>query len=433
MHKLWVLIKREYAQVVKKKSFVVGIILTPVLMVGITIVPALLASKKPTTAERIAVVDLDGQGIGDQFAGRIAGYKLDDSSRAYEVDRVYGLAEADSAEVAGVRARLDSLIMQKAIKSYLIIPPDIERDNSGIMVAKSFGLRTVARFDGALSDILAGIRLEKSDINLAVDSVLALTRGVELRQQAPGGKQRDFLTIYLAGLIFVMIIFGMVIGYGQLLMRSVIEEKNSRIVEVMVSSLSPFQLMAGKVIGLGLASLTQVAAWVLIGVIIFLAQGSQYISADISDIIFNPTLIVFFLLYLMLGYMLFSTLFALIGSVVNTDKEAQNFVFPITMMLLLPIIIAMYIIQEPESTIAVILSLIPFFTPTMMIQRLIFIGPDTFNLADPIIREALLGLVLTFLTILGVIWVTSKIFRVGILMYGKRPTLGEIFRWVKYR
>jgi len=229
-----------------------------------------------------------------------------------------------------------------------------------------------------------------------------------------------------------MIIFITVITYGQVLMRTVIEEKNSRIIEVMVSSVSPFQLMAGKIIGLGLANLTQVGIWIAIGLGIYSFKGSLDISADIAGVIFNPVFIVFFLCYLIIGYLLFSTLFALVGSIVNTEKEAQNFVVPITMTLILPVIIAMYIIQEPDSAISVILSLIPFFTPTMMILRLNVIGPTSFNLGDPIILEATLGVILSALTTLGVIWVTSKIFRVGILMYGKRPTLPEILKWVRH-
>ena len=432
MNKMWVIIKREYAQVVKKKSFLIGVFLTPLFMVVMTVVPAMLASKKPAVTESIAIIDLDGQGIGERFAEAAKEYKLDDSSQAYNVIQIYNIDAADTVGIARIRSKLDSLILDKTIKNYIIVNAGIENNDSCYMVAKSFGLRTGARFDRIITNILAGMRLEKSRINLDIDSVLVLTRRIEFKQQAPGGKERDFLTMYIAGIIFVMIIFITVITYGQVLMRTVIEEKNSRIIEVMVSSVSPFQLMAGKIIGLGLANLTQVGIWIAIGLGIYSFKGSLDISADIAGVIFNPVFIVFFLCYLIIGYLLFSTLFALVGSIVNTEKEAQNFVVPITMTLILPVIIAMYIIQEPDSAISVILSLIPFFTPTMMILRLNVIGPTSFNLGDPIILEATLGVILSALTTLGVIWVTSKIFRVGILMYGKRPTLPEILKWVRH-
>jgi ABC-2 type transport system permease protein len=225
-----------------------------------------------------------------------------------------------------------------------------------------------------------------------------------------------------------------VLGYGQILMRAVIEEKSSRIIEVVVSSVSPFQLMAGKIIGLGLASLTQVGIWVAVGAIVYGLKGNLNISGSVSEIVFNPIFIAFFVVFLILGYILYSTIFALIGSICNNDKEAQNFIFPIVMSMLLPVMLAMYVVQEPDSLIAVVLSLIPFFTPTMMILRLNIVGAgSTFTLSNPIILEAVIGIILTALTILAVTWITSKVFRIGILMYGKRATFPEIIKWVRYK
>nr|MBN2277942.1 ABC transporter permease [candidate division Zixibacteria bacterium] len=433
MSKLWIVISREYAQVVKKKSFLVGIFLTPIFMIMVTILPALLAQKKSSSTENIAIIDLDNQGIGERFREVLAEYKIDDGRPAYDVREIYYADPQDSSGIASIRRELDSLINAKELKMYLVLNRGIENNDSCIMVAKSFGFVTGSRLDRGISRILAGRRLEKSNINLAVDSVLHLARSVEFTMEAPGGKKRDFLTLYLAGIVFVMIIFMTVIGYGQILMRAVIEEKNSRIIEVLVSSISPFQLMAGKIIGMGLASLTQLGIWILIGAVIYNFKGTLNINADISGVIFNPVLIVYFVIYLILGYLLFSTLFAFIGSIVNSDKEAQNFIFPITMILLLPVLIAMNVVQEPDSTLATTLSLIPFFTPTMMILRLNIIGVDHFSFSEPIIFQATLGVILTIITILIVTWITSRVFRIGILMYGKRPTLPEILRWMRYK
>ncbi len=433
MSKLWVIIKREYAQVVKKKSFLIGIILTPAFMAVVIILPAMLATKKSDTVENIAIIDMDGQGIGERFAEGIKTYKLDDSNPAYNVTEILNLNPDDSVAVDRARKRLDSLILAKSLKSYLIIDNGIENNDSCFMVAKSFGLQTGRRFDKVISRILSEMRLEKSEINLGTDSVMTLTRRVAFEQQAPGGKERDFLTTYFAGLIFIMIIFITVITYGQVLMRSVIEEKNSRIIEVMVSSVSPFQLMGGKIIGLGLASLTQVGIWVALGAIIYFFKGDLSIAPAISDTVFNPVFIIYFICFMLLGYLMYSTIFALIGAIVNNEKEAQNFIFPVTLLNILPIVLGSYIIQEPESTFITVLSLIPFLTPTMMILRLNIMGPETFSFVNPIIFEATLGVILTFLATLGIIWVTGRIFRVGILMYGKRPTLPEILRWITYK
>jgi len=433
MSKLWVIIKREYAQVVKKKSFLIGILLTPAFMAVVIILPALLATKKSDTVENIAIIDMDGQGIGERFAEDINTYKLDDSSDAYKVTEILRPDPNDSVEVNRTRQRLDSLILAKELKSYLIIENGIENNDSCFMVAKSFGLTTGRRFDKVISRILSEMRLEKSEINLGTDSVMTLTRRVVFEQLAPGGKERDFLTTYFAGLIFIMIIFATVVTYGQVLMRSVIEEKNSRIVEVMVSSVSPFQLMGGKIIGLGLASLTQVGIWVALGSLVYLFKGDMVIAPAIADTVFNPVFIVFFICYMLLGYLMYSTIFALIGAIVNNEKEAQNFIFPVTMLNILPILMGSYIIQEPESTLVTVLSLIPFLTPTMMILRLNIMGSDTFSFVNPIFFEATIGVILTFLATLAIIWITGRIFRIGILMYGKRPTLPEIFRWIRYK
>jgi len=433
MNKLMVIIKREYAQVVKKKSFLVGIFLLPIFMIIVTILPAMLANKKVASVQDIAIIDLDGRQLGERFAEKIKRYKLEDSSQTYNITNIYEIDKSDSAGYVEALSRLDSAIQRNKLKSYLVLFDSIVENDSCVMVAKSFSFRTSDRFNWAITRILTEERLKNSDVNVGVDSILNLTHRTVFTQLAPGEKQRDFLTMYLAGIIFVFVIFGTVIGYGQILMRSVIEEKNSRIIEVMVSSVSSFQLMAGKIIGLGLASLTQVAIWMVIGLGIYQFKGNLSIDADISNILFNPVLILFFLVFLVLGYLLYSTLFALIGSLVNSDKEAQGFIFPITLTVMLPTILAMYIVQEPESTIATVLSLIPFMTPTMMVIRLNIIGPDSFSLANPIVLQSIIGAILTFLTFLGVVWFTSKIFRIGILMYGKRPTLPEIIRWMRHK
>ncbi len=432
MRKMWIVIKREYAQVVKKKSFLIGIFLTPAIMALMMVVPALLAMKKPAGTEKVAIIDLDGQQLGERFAEAIKKYKLDDSSPAYQVTGIYNASPDDSLQLFSLKRDLDSLIQSKDLRCYMIIGQSAESRDSIILVAKSFSFRTSNRFERVISDILSGLRLEKSNINLDVDSVLHLTRKVALIEQSPGGKERDFMTIYIGGLVFVMLIFMTAIGYGQVLMRSVIEEKNSRIMEVLVSSVSAFQLMAGKIVGLGMASLTQVAVWIVIGVGIYSFRSDLNIRGDIAGMVFNPVFILFFIIFMILGYIMYSTLFALIGSICNSDKEAQNYIFPITMALLLPVFLAMYVIQEPDSPVVITLSLIPFFTPTMMIMRLNILSGDAFSLSNPIVIEAILGVLITLLTTIAVIWVTAKVFRVGILMYGKRPTFPELVKWIRY-
>jgi ABC-2 type transport system permease protein len=219
-------------------------------------------------------------------------------------------------------------------------------------------------------------------------------------------------------------------------MRSVIEEKTSRIMEVMVSSVSPFQLMMGKVIGLGAAAFTAVAIWVVFGVALYLGSGAFAIPIDpsTSKLIFHPVVVVFFVLFLISGYLLYSTLFALVGSIVNTEKEAQNYVMPITISIILPVILGLSVVQEPNSALAMTLSFIPLFAPTMMMMRIVFVAPATtrFSPFSGILGESILAFLIVVLATVGIIWLTAKIFRIGILMYGKRPTLPELIKWLKY-
>jgi ABC-2 type transport system permease protein len=435
MDKFWTVFKTEYAQIVKKKSFLVGVFLTPLFIGILMFVPALLADKGIESPQAYSIIDADGRGLGQRFAKALQRYKLDNDTltQAYALENIYTVDANDLARIDSLRVHLDSLLQNKQLKYYVIIGPRPEKTDSVLLVSRSTNFKTAARFDNRISDILSSVRLENSNINLPVDSILTLTRRIDMQQLSPGGKSRDFLTLYFTGLVFVMIIFMTVISYGQVLMRSIIEEKSSRIVEVLVSSLSPSQLMYGKILGLGAANLTQVAIWVAVGLAIFLFKGPANVPTEIIGTVFNPIYVGFFVLYLLIAYLMFSTMFAFIGSICTTDKEAQNFIFPITMSLILPIIINMSIIQDPDSTLAVVLSLIPIFTPTIMVLRLTYANLDIFSFSEPIIAQATLGLVISAVFTAFVIWLSAKVFRMGILMYGKRATLPEIVKWVRHR
>jgi len=438
MSKFMVILKREYIQVVKKKSFIIGIFLTPVLMAAFMLLPAWLAQKKATSSEMMAVLDNSGTGMGERFAEALETYKLEDSDEAYYVVKnIFNVEPGDSVKFKALDDSLKTEINDKKLKYFLVIKPQPHlSDDSVYVVTNSDNFTTLKRFEYRLSNLISAVKLEQTDINLPVDSVLKLTRRIDLQTRNSKGEAIPFMVKYFGGFIFVMLMFGMIVTYGSLVMRSVIEEKNSRIMEVLVSSVSPFQLMLGKIIGLGAATFTQVAIWVLVGVGIFFISGSASldISSDITRLVFNPMIVVFFVLFMIVGYLLYSTIFALIGSIVNNEKEAQSFIFPITMSLILPVMVGMHIIQEPNSTLSLALSYIPFFAPTTMMMRIIFLAPTVteYSLFSGILGESILSFIILVISTMIIIWLTAKIFRIGILMYGKRPTLPEIVRWIKY-
>jgi ABC-2 type transport system permease protein len=438
MHKFFVIFKREYAQVVKRKWFIVSIFLTPLFMVAITLIPSYFADTKASKAEEIAIVDRSGSDIGERFIETIKTYKLENSDKPYyEVKRLVTLSPTDSVAYIGIMDTMRQAISDQTYRYCVLIQPNAFLSDTGVsLITNSTSFTTLERFTRDISRILASKRLQLSNINLSVDSVLNLTEQIHLTIKDTKGESVSFQVKYFGGFILVMIMFMMVITYGTQVMRTVIEEKNSRVMEVLVSSVTPFQLMMGKILGLGAATFTTIAAWLAMGIVIFLMSGAAMMAyaPGVAHFALNPMVVTFFILYLISGYVLYSTLFALIGSIVSSEKEAQSLVFPITMSIMMPVFFGLSVVQEPNSTLALTLSFIPFFTPTMMMMRIAFLAPTTtsYSLFSGILGQATLGLLLVILTTILVIWLTSKIFRVGILMYGKRPTFPEIVKWIKY-
>jgi ABC-2 type transport system permease protein len=212
-------------------------------------------------------------------------------------------------------------------------------------------------------------------------------------------------------------------AYGQLIMRGVIEEKNNRIVEVLISSTNSQTLFYGKIIGIGLAGLTQVLLWVGLGAV-FLGKASLGMDKSITDF-FTPLIVFYFLVFFVIGYFMYSVLFSIVGASVNTDQEAQQFSAPLTYLMFIPLIIGFMVTQNPNTPIVVYASLFPLFTPTLMFMRISVTMPSVFQI--------ILSIVLSILTTMSLAWLGAKIFRTGILMYGKKPSIKEIIKWLKYK
>lgn len=211
---------------------------------------------------------------------------------------------------------------------------------------------------------------------------------------------------------------------GQLLLTSVIEEKTSRVVEVMASAVSPSSLLAGKLLGVGAAGLTQFLVWALSLLAFSLAGAGMMAASGVKMPEVSPLLLGGLLVYFLLGFLLYSALFAAVGACVNTSQEAQSLAFPVMAPLIAGVMMFPMVMQAPDSPVSVVLSLIPFFTPLLMFLRIAVLTPPMWQIA--------LSVVLTGLTIAGVLFMAARIYRVGILMYGKRPTFPEILRWIRH-
>lgn len=438
MRKFLTIMKWEYSQVVKKKSFLVGLLLTPTMMAMFTIVPGLFFKSGATSSESMVILDQSGRALGEQFAEALKPFKLEKSGEpSYEVKVVRSFAPDDS--LGFVRA-LDSVnqgIAEKQLKYAVVIGKDATtRDSAVYMVSAAESFETQSRFEKEISRLLRKARLNASSINLGVDSIMTLARTINLGMRNPKGEVVSFGVKFGVSYAIILIMYMMILVYGSMVMRTVVEEKNSRIMEVLVSSVTPFQLMLGKILGLGLATLTAVAFWVVLslGLVVFGGSIGAPMSPAVAALAFNPILIMFFVLFFVSGYILYSTFFALIGSIINNEREAQNLYFPIIISLMIPFIFVGKIAQEPDSVLSIVLSMIPVFAPTTMLMRLVFVLPGEmhYSLFSGIVLQAFAAFGLVVLATIGMIWITGRIFRIGILMYGKRPTLPELVKWLKY-
>jgi ABC-2 type transport system permease protein len=294
------------------------------------------------------------------------------------------------------------------------------------------------RFEYQIGQALSRRRVEVSGITIPIDSVMALTRGIDLPRQDTRGESVSPEVKFMVGMVLMMLIYMLILINGQWMMQAVIDEKTARIMEVLISSATPFQIMAGKIIGSGLAALTQVAIWIggvalLVG---FASSSGTQLDPALTRVVFNPATLTCFAAFLLLGYLLFTTIFAFIGSLVNSPKEASSLLLPVIVVLFVPaLMIGMQALESPNTMLVRVASFVPTYTPLVMMMRVSMLAP-TFEgnaFLSPIMLEAVIGMAGIVLTLLAAVWVTARVFRIGILMYGKRPTLPEILRWMRHK
>ena len=428
MNKLFTVISHEYSEVVRKKSFLIGVILTPVIMFGLIFLPTLFIDKETSEPIRFTLVDM-GSGLLDEFRASFVG-TLADGRPLFMPNFVNGT----EASIELIKTELVRLVNQEEISFYIIIPKNIVEtgyaERYGVTHGQFADVQTVK---AVINRVVMRERL--AAFNVPPDKVNLLTRDVDLDfiqigregEEGEGHGMAGLMSKYLSGIAFVMILFFSIIGYGQHLLRALLEEKNTRVIEVLVSSLTPNQIMMGKIIGLGAASLTQLLIWFVLGLAVS-SIGAR--SAMLADVIANAqTLSIGFFLsfavYFILGYFLYASLFAMFGSILSSEKDVQQTVGPINMVLILPIMLGMVILQNPNASWLVALSYVPLLTPTLMILRSSIAVVPTIQIYTTV-AVLIVALGLT-------IWLSARIFRVGILMYGKRPTLPEMIKWIRYK
>lgn len=423
--KIGTIIKHEYLSKIKSKGFIIGTILAPVAIIviyGIIILVAVMSADQ--TTKKLAIVDYTER-IGAMLVER-------DTSKFFLTD----LKEAE----------LNEKVLTGEIDGYLVMPADFaEKGAATVYTSGGGGLGFVTLIERNTEDIIVNLRLDEIG---ADESVKALVnRGISLSTMkvTQEGAQDDYSQVFaIMGYVMGFVIYGLMFTYGAFVMRGVIEEKANRIVEVLASSVKPFEIMMGKVIGIGAVGLTQVLFWiVLMG--IFVAFGGSIAAgfmgtpdmatagAEMQDqnamiemlnnISISPWLIVAFLFYFLAGYFIYSTLFAAVGSAVDQESDAAQLQIPVTLPIIIPIMFIANVMSNPDGTLAVVLSLIPFFTPILMIARIAATSVPIWQIA--------LSVVLLTATFFACLFFAAKIYRVGILMYGKKPTFKDMVKWFK--
>jgi len=424
MRKILSVIKREYIQIVRTKGFIIGTILGPVLMASFIVIPVVVSLVSVEKQEQIAVIDSTNE-IFIELDKKLDS-KLKDGSRRYMLEE-YRLPD----DVGKLLEELNRKVLKKELSAYIFIPRDISEGGEAEYVSEH-----VSDFDkrGNINQALSSVIIEKRLRNEGLDpqEIGKYMRPVKLitKKVTKRGVERDTGGTFIISYFLVLILYMTLIFYGQIILRGVIEEKSSRVVEIVLSSLKPYQLMAGKILGIAAVGFTQYAIWALFGIAAVKYSGSiitKFFPAaqgfQVPSI--PPYIFIYFVLFFILGYFLYATLYATVGSMVNSEKEAQQLVMPVTMFLVVPILLMMFVIRSPNSSLSVVLSIIPFFAPILMLLRVCILLP-------PFIQVGGSVLILILTTIL-MIWLTAKIYRVGILMYGKRPGFKEIVKWMKYK
>lgn len=420
MNEIWVIIKREYRESVFKKSFIILTLIMPLLMIAMGIVPSLLIMLDTEEPVKINIIDMSNV-VYSKMAGVLSD-TLKNGSNKYLLNKVEMKTDLDK-----ITENQKNLVETDEIDGLLFIPKDILESNQLEYFTKNVANFNVNyRVKDAIEKIVRDHRIEKSGMD--PEYITKLTKSLELKtfKIVKGGEQqeRGFGEEYFGTFIFVLMLYMTLIFSGTAIMRSIILEKSSRIIEIVLSTTSAFKMMTGKILGQGFVGVTQYIIWALFGIGLVL-YGSVVLPFSNDYFNFPPIIFVYFVIFYILGYFIYATLFAAIGAIVNTDQEGQQLSFPVIMLLVIPLLILGFVVKNPDSTIVSTFSMIPFFSPIIMFARI--------NLSSPGLLEIGGSILILILTILFLIWIVAKIYRVGILMYGKRPFLPDIVKWLRVK
>ena len=413
------IIRREYIEIVRRKSFIISTLLVPVLMLVFVVVPILFSVLEPDKGYRVAILDQTGA-MGGELAAALTD-TLKDGSPKYASTVVAAPGDGFEAERAARVGDVQSGVFDIVIA----IPSSVLDDGkAGYITRDERNFNVLTRIEDALNDIVIKQRLAAEGLDYG--RVKSLTTAVSLEMSqvtaAGGVEKKNVMGDYAVVFAFTLILYMALLSWGVTISKSIIEEKGTRIMEVVLSSVTPRDFMAGKLIGVGLAGLTQLTVWALMGAAVSTFAASGVVTI-LSSVHIPPIVFVYFLGFFVLGFLLFSALFMTVGAMCSNDQDAQQLQGLITLPLIVPLLTLMLLIQNPNSPLAVTLSLLPLFSPMVMLARIILIQPPAWQVA--------LSMLLLAVSIYFTINFAARVFRVGALMYGKPPSLRELAHWYR--
>jgi ABC-2 type transport system permease protein len=453
MKKFLAVVKREYVTRVKSKMFLFTTFLLPLIIIGLYALVGFLLIVKTGDATRLAVVDQSGK-LFDQFSEQLIMGGLSDEekkrlrdpatqmnqdkkesaeqfTKSIRGDFVIERIDLNERSLEVVRNELEERVKNKELDAYIIFPSEFGQNAKAELVARNvsdFGTREQIR--DALNKVVSEQRLGESKIDR--EKIEAINKPVHLETREAGGQKQlskaEEVLRFVLPFGSAMLIYMLMLIYGQQIMSAVIEEKETRIAEILFSSIDSFRLMLGKLIGVSLVALTQLSIWVLAIALllayflapILLSGGIQMPEIHISA--FQVSLL---FVYFVIGYFLYSAIYSLVGSMVTTPQEGGQLVLPLTLILVVGLYVSFPIIRSPESNFAFWMSMLPLWSPVLMPVRMMTQMPPLWQIVLSIIITSGMGIFC--------VWLAARVYRVGMLMYGKRASIPEALKWIRQR
>ncbi len=430
LSKISIIIKHEYLTKIKTKGFIIGTIIAPLMVLILILLPSIITyfSLSSTTeiTNKIAILDKT------------------------ETDLAYLIVNSNPAlyiQSTKTEQTLKQDILNKKLECALILDSNtIKNGKAKIILSENIGLKVINDIESTVNTFVKDKQLKEKKISKeTIELINSPTKIETIKITKEGTKEDNSEIMSILGYLLGFAIYTLMMLYGTQVMQGVIEEKSDRIVEVLTSSVKPFQIMFGKVIGIGAVGLTQVLIWILSIFIVFLILGNiAYVPVDntsflitqdtnitseilssLSKLNLSIWLVIAFIFYFLSGYFIYATIFATIGATTDQIQDANQLSIPITLLLLIPILMMSNVILEPEGILAVVLSLIPFFTPSLMLIRIALISVP--------IWQILLSIILLIITFILCLKFGAKIYKLEILKHGTKVNLKSIIQWIKVK